>query len=137
MAKEFSLPQKTKMALERLTSQDLMGQRERVCAKEGTVYLRVTRRLGPNSKLVLTVELGSIDVHPKHQKQGVFNSVLDVFEEISIKTGRYFFVESIQNEVVLKAVQKRGYTPDLMLGESCYWKSPEKMAVKFIRSTGL
>ena len=120
----FELPNLVEKTLIQLHHRNQNSQREWVCGKEGQVYVRVTQRFGLENRIVSTFELATIEIDEAFQNQGVFKSVLDVFEKIGDLHQRYVFIENILNPHILKTVQKRGYEPDPQLPLSLFWKRP-------------
>jgi GNAT superfamily N-acetyltransferase len=59
-----------------------------------------------------TLDIGRVEVTPKQQGKGHFSKFLNQIERMAHKNGLVVFVESIQNETLINALQNRGYQID-------------------------
>lgn len=124
----FELPKKVKESLldfyEKSKKSSFFNGREWVYGKEGSVYVRVTKRLNLDHQMVHTLELSSIEIKSKHEGKGVFKSVLDVFEEFSQQSGYYVFIENVLNDKITRVLNKRGYLKAPNSYDNIYWLAP-------------
>jgi GNAT superfamily N-acetyltransferase len=124
-APPFELTRTLQAALLRmLENPGKMGQRHVVNAREGTAYVRITSRYGPDKTVVPTIDLASIDILPEWQQKGIFQEVLDMVETLAKDHGRHVYAESILSAHVLRVLERRDYESDPMLGRESLWKRP-------------
>jgi hypothetical protein len=86
-------------------------------------YIRITSRYR-NSKLVQTVDIGSVGVDEGHMRKGCCTAFLQCVESIATEWNRHVFVENVHNDILRGILIKRGYTVGNEVDDISYWKDP-------------
>jgi hypothetical protein len=56
-----------------------------------------------------TIDIGSVSVDPKNQKQGVFREFLEGVEEIAESFDRTVYIESVLSKFLARKLSEYGY----------------------------
>ncbi len=90
--------------------------------KHMRVYVRVATRAHPFvlGLRVRTMDVGSIEVEPRHRGKGRCQAFLREWEQLAVERGCDVFVESVMSEALEHICRKRGYV-QVSEEDNSYW----------------
>lgn len=93
-----------------------------------SIYARASHRYLGKSVATPTIELASITVREKFQRQGFCKGYLAALEKIALETGRYVVVECVLNKDLDRHLrsERKGYIPLVgVVGVDTFYHDPK------------
>lgn len=89
----------------------ISGVTEWIHCEKFKIFVRVTKRL-IEKDITETIDISNVVVYDEYQNTGVFKEVLNVIEQLASEHNKVIYVESIQNPILVKYLEKEGFTLD-------------------------